>query len=128
VDLAIRMTATELDAALASVRRTGVAMATTRVRHRPLKLTPGWTNFLFVAVRSYWRGFFRLSGGFVRDTTNAARPYVLTFDAASWTPNGAVAGAAVQAPAVVELEPDVSVGGPVLRRGRWSSGLGALRA
>jgi hypothetical protein len=42
--------------------RAGRTVATWNTRRVPTRLTPGWTNRLFVASAGWWRGYFPLSG------------------------------------------------------------------
>jgi hypothetical protein len=73
--------------------RAARAVATWNTRRAPTRLTPGWTNRLFVACAGWWRGSFALSGDVYWNPRDAAAPYALIFDPRRWTPI-----AAVQAP------------------------------
>jgi len=66
------------------VRQRGVA--TWNTRRLPTRLTPGWTNRLYVACRGAWRGSFPLSGDVYWNPKDAAAPYALIFDPRRWTP------------------------------------------
>ena len=70
------------------VRQRGVA--TWNTRRLPTRLTPGWTNRLYVACRGAWRGSFPLSGDVYWNPKDAAAPYALIFDPRRWTPIAAV--------------------------------------
>lgn len=62
------------------------AVATWNTRRVPKRLTPGWTNRLFVAAQGRWRGYFPLSGDVLWNPTDDAAPYALIFDPRRWTP------------------------------------------
>ncbi|HVQ78075.1 MAG TPA: hypothetical protein VMT79_21350 [Candidatus Binatia bacterium] len=66
------------------VRRRGVA--TWNTRRRPTRLTPGWTNRLYVACRGVWRGSFLLSGDVYWNPKDPTAPYALIFDPRCWEP------------------------------------------
>jgi len=66
----------------------GRAVATWNTRLLPTRLTPGWTNRLFVAAQGRWRGHFWLSGDVFWNPRDAAAPYALIFDPRQWTPIG----------------------------------------
>ncbi|MFQ5829527.1 MAG: hypothetical protein ACE5JD_10285 [Candidatus Methylomirabilia bacterium] len=65
-----------------------VAMWNTR--RVPRRLTPGWTNRLYVACGGWWRGYFPLWGDVLWTLQDAAAPYALIFDPRRWTPIAAV--------------------------------------
>lgn len=67
----------------------GRAVATWNTRQLPTRLTPGWTNRLFVATHGHWRGYFPLSGDVFWNPRDAAAPYALIVDPRRWTPIGA---------------------------------------
>jgi hypothetical protein len=56
------------------------------LRWLPTRLTPGWTNRLFVASQGRWRGYFPLSGDIFWNPKDAAAPYALIVDPRRWTP------------------------------------------
>jgi hypothetical protein len=64
----------------------GRAVATWNTRRLPTRLTPGWTNRLFVACSGWWRGYFPLSGDIFWNPRDATAPYGLIFDPRVWTP------------------------------------------
>ena len=70
------------------VRQRGVA--TWNTRRLPTRLTPGWTNQLYVACRGSWRGSFPLSGDVYWNPKDPAAPYALIFDPRRWEPVSAV--------------------------------------
>lgn len=70
------------------VRRREVA--TWNTRRLPTRLTPGWTNRLYVACRGSWRGSFPLSGDVYWNPKDAAAPYALIFDPRRWAPVASV--------------------------------------
>lgn len=51
----------------------------------PTRLTPGWTNRLYVASGGYWRGWFPLAGEALWCPDDEAAPVALIFDAGRWT-------------------------------------------
>lgn len=65
-------------------------VATWNTRRVPKRLTPGWTNRLFVACGGWWRGSFPLAGEVGWNPADAAAPYALIFDPRRWTPIPAV--------------------------------------
>ncbi len=70
--------------------RAARTVATWNTRRAPTRLTPGWTNRLFVACAGWWRGYFALSGDVYWNPRDAAAPYALIFDPRRWTPIAAV--------------------------------------
>jgi hypothetical protein len=66
--------------------RAGRAVATWNTRRLPTRLTPGWTNRLFVACAGWWRGYFPLSGDVLWNPQDESAPYALIFDPRQWTP------------------------------------------
>ena len=64
-------------------------VATWNTRRLPTRLTPGWTNRLYVACRGVWRGSFPLSGDVYWNPRDAAAPYALIFDPRRWDPTAA---------------------------------------
>jgi len=64
----------------------GRAVATWNTRRLPTRLTPGWTNRLFVATHGHWRGYFPLSGEVFWNPRDVAAPYALIVDPRRWTP------------------------------------------
>jgi len=65
--------------------RAARAVATWNTRRAPTRLTPGWTNRLFVACAGWWRGYFALSGDVYWNPRDPAAPYALIFDPRRWT-------------------------------------------
>jgi hypothetical protein len=61
------------------------AIATWNTRRLPTRLTPGWTNRLFVACQGWWRGAFPLSGDVLWNPADEAAPYTLIFDPQRWS-------------------------------------------
>jgi len=66
----------------------GRAVATWNTRRLPTRLTPGWTNRLFVATQGHWRGYFPLSGDVFWNPRDVAAPYALIVDPRRWRPIG----------------------------------------
>jgi hypothetical protein len=65
--------------------RAGRRLATWNTGRVLTRLTPGWTNRLFVACGGWWRGYFPLAGDVLWNPTDAAAPYALIFDPRRWT-------------------------------------------
>lgn len=89
MDLGVAMRGEVLADKLADGRR-GRRVATWNTRRVPRRLTPGWTNRLFVACGGWWRGYFPLAGEVDWTPRDAAAPYALIFDPRRWTPIPAV--------------------------------------
>jgi hypothetical protein len=86
MNLAIVMPGEVLQDKLEEGRGRRRAMATWNTRRLPTRLTPGWTNRLFVASQGRWRGYFPLSGDVLWNPKDDAAPYALIFDPRRWTP------------------------------------------
>ena len=61
-------------------------MATWNTRRLPTRLTPGWTNRLYVASAGVWQGYFELSGDVLWNPEDDSAPYALIFNPRHWTP------------------------------------------
>jgi hypothetical protein len=90
MDLGVGMGREILADKLAEGRTGRRPVATWNTRRLPRRLTPGWTNRLFVACAGCWRGYFPLSGEVGWNPADAAAPYALIFDPRRWTPIPAV--------------------------------------
>ena len=86
MDLAVVMPHDVLADKLEDGRVHGRAVATCNTRRLPTRLTPGWTNRLFVASQGRWRGYFPLSGDLFWNPKDPAAPYALIVDPRRWTP------------------------------------------
>ena len=86
MDLAVVMRQDVLADKLEDGQARGRAVATWNTRRVPTRLTPGWTNRLFVASQGRWRGYFPLSGDAVWNPKDEAAPYALIVDPRRWTP------------------------------------------
>jgi hypothetical protein len=86
MNLGIVMRGEVLQDKLDEGRVRGRAVATWNTRRLPTRLTPGWTNRLYVACRGSWRGSFPLSGDVYWNPKDAAAPYALIFDPRRWAP------------------------------------------
>jgi hypothetical protein len=62
------------------------AVATWNTRRVPTRLTPGWTNRLYVACDGRWCGYFPLAGDVLWNRADVQAPYALIFDPRRWTP------------------------------------------
>jgi hypothetical protein len=62
------------------------AVATWNTRRVPTRLTPGWTNRLYVACDGRWCGYFPLSGDVLWNRADVQAPDALIFDPRRWTP------------------------------------------
>jgi hypothetical protein len=58
--------------------------ATWNTRRPPTRLTPGWTNRLYVACDGRWVGYFPLSGDVMWNPEDESAPIALIFDASQW--------------------------------------------
>jgi hypothetical protein len=90
MDLAVVMPHAVLADKLEDARVHGRAVATWNTRRVPTRLTPGWTNRLFVASQGRWRGYFPLSGDLFWNPKDPAAPYALIVDPRRWTSIAAV--------------------------------------
>jgi hypothetical protein len=90
MDLGVVMSREVLADKLAEGRTGRHGVATWNTRRVPQRLTPGWTNRLFVACAGWWRGYFPLAGDVLWNPADAAAPYALIFDPRRWTPIPAV--------------------------------------
>jgi hypothetical protein len=80
MDVGVVMSRTVLAEKLEDGRARQRAVATWNTRRVPMRLSPGWTNRLFVACDGWWRGYFPLSGDVLWNPKDAAAPYALIFD------------------------------------------------
>jgi len=104
------MSAEILEEKLEEGAERGRKQATWNTRRLPTRLTPGWTNRLFVACGGKWRGYFPLSGDVLWNPEDEAAPYALIFDPRRWQRI-----ASLPAPRFRSwryLEPPPGVGGP----------------
>jgi hypothetical protein len=85
VDLGLAMRPEVLADKLTEGRVGRRGIATWNTRRLPTRLTPGWTNRLFVACQGWWRGAFPLSGDVLWNPADDAAPYALIFDPQRWT-------------------------------------------
>jgi hypothetical protein len=90
MDIAVVMRPEVLADKIEDGRVPGRALATWNTRRLPTRLTPGWTNRLFVASQGTWRGYFPLSGEVFWSPRDLAAPYALIFDPRKWTSLDAV--------------------------------------
>ena len=90
MDLGVVMSREVLADKLEAGRGDRHRVATWNTRRVPQRLTPGWTNRLFVACAGWWRGSFPLAGEVGWNPADAAAPYALIFDPRRWTPIPAV--------------------------------------
>lgn len=85
MDLGVTMSAEVLEDKLEEARDRGRREATWNTKRLPSRLTPGWTNRLYVACAGRWVGYFPLSGDVLWNPEDTSAPYALIFDAARWT-------------------------------------------
>lgn len=85
VDLGVTMGPEVLEDKLEEAQERGRREALWNTRNLPKRLTPGWTNRLFVACRGRWVGWFPLSGEVLWNPEDEGAPYGLVFQAAKWT-------------------------------------------
>jgi len=81
VDLAVTMNPAVLEDKLEDAQDGRRVLAVWNTKRLPKKLTPGWTNRLFVAAAGRWRGFFPLSGDLLWNPDDETAPYGLVFNA-----------------------------------------------
>ena len=86
MDIAVVMRQEVLADKIEDGRVHGRAVATWNTRLLPKRLTPGWTNRLFVASQGQWCGYFPLSGDVFWNPRDSAAPYALIFDPRKWAP------------------------------------------
>jgi hypothetical protein len=84
MDVGVAMSRAVLADKLEDGRGRQRAVATWNTRRVPTRLTPGWTNRLYVACDGRWRGYFPLSGDVVWTPADVAAPYALIFDPRRW--------------------------------------------
>ena len=85
MDLGVTMSAAVLEDKIAEARERRHKVATWNTRRLPTRLTPGWTNRLFVARGAVWCGYFKLSGEVYWNPRDEEAPYALIFDPRTWT-------------------------------------------
>jgi hypothetical protein len=85
MDLGVTMSAEVLEDKLEEAGERGRREATWNTKRLPSRLTPGWTNRLYVACAGRWVGYFPLSGDVLWNPEDASAPYALIFNAARWT-------------------------------------------
>lgn len=85
MDLGVTMSAEVLEDKIEDGVEGGRRTATWNTRRLPKRLTPGWTNRLFVACEGIWRGYFPLSGDVLWNPDDEEAPYALIFDPRAWT-------------------------------------------
>lgn len=86
--------------------RAGRATATWNTRRLPTRLTPDWTNRLFVACAGWWRGYFPLSGDILWNPRDETAPYALIFDPRWWMPIAPVRAPAFRGWRYLDVTPD----------------------
>jgi hypothetical protein len=84
VDLGISMSGTILGEKLEEAEERGHQIGTWNTRRLPTRLTPGWTNRLFVASGGMWIGYFPLSGDVMWNPEDEQAPYAIIFDPRRW--------------------------------------------
>ena len=85
MDLGVTMSTEVLEHKLEEAAERHRRVATWNTRRLPKRLTPGWTNRLFVACEGFWRGYFALSDEVCWNPEDEAAPYALIFDPGQWT-------------------------------------------
>ena len=85
MDLGVTMSAEVLEYKLEEATERRRRVATWNTRRLPKRLTPGWTNRLFVACGGFWRGYFALSDDVCWNPEDEAAPYALIFNPGQWT-------------------------------------------
>lgn len=85
MDLGVTMSVDVLEEKLECARDGKNPEATWSTRQLPKRLTPGWTNRLFVAVNGQWTGWFPLSGDLLWNPEDETAPYTLILNTRGWT-------------------------------------------
>jgi hypothetical protein len=86
VDLGVTMSPEVFEEKLEQAEDPRHKVATWNTRRLPTRLTPGWTNRLFVASAGAWQGYFDLSGEVLWNPEDESAPYALIFNPRHWTP------------------------------------------
>ena len=86
MDLGVTMSPEVFDEKLEEGEDRHREIATWNTRRLPTRLTPGWTNRLFVASAGVWQGYFELSGDVLWNPEDESAPYALIFNPRHWTP------------------------------------------
>lgn len=86
MDLGVTMSSEILEEKLEQGEDLRHEVATWNTRRLPTRLTPGWTNRLFVASGGVWQGYFELSGDALWNPEDERAPYALIFNPRRWTP------------------------------------------
>jgi hypothetical protein len=85
MDLGVTMSPEVFDEKLEEGEDRRREIATWNTRRLPTRLTPGWTNRLFVASAGVWKGYFELSGDVLWNPEDESAPYALIFNPRHWT-------------------------------------------
>lgn len=85
MDLGVVMRGEVLAEKLEAGRADRRHVATWNTRRLPGRVTPEWTNRLFVACDGWWRGYFPLSGDVLWTPQDPSAPYALIFDPCRWS-------------------------------------------
>lgn len=85
MDMGVTMSPEVLEDKLEEAREGKHREATWNTKRPPTRLTPGWTNRLYVACGGYWRGYFPLSGDVLWNPQDEVAPVAMLFDASRWT-------------------------------------------
>ena len=86
MDLGVTMSPEVFEEKLEQAEDPRHEVATWNTRRFPTRLTPGWTNRLFVASAGAWQGYFELSGDVLWNPEDEGAPYALIFNPHRWTP------------------------------------------
>jgi hypothetical protein len=104
--LAIVMRSEVLSDKIEDGRLHGRKVATWNTRQLPKRLTPGWSNRLYVASHGKWRGHFPLSGDVLWNPDDETAPYALLFDPRRWTPIASLPAPSFRGWRYLEAPPD----------------------
>ena len=85
MDLGVTMSPEVFEEKLEQAEDPRHEVATWNTRRFPTRLTPGWTNRLFVASAGAWQGYFELSGDVLWNPEDEGAPYALIFNPRRWT-------------------------------------------
>lgn len=84
----------------------GRKVATWNTRRLPKRLTPGWSNRLYVASQGKWRGYFPLCGDILWNPADETVPYALIFDPRHWAAIAPLPAASFRGWRYLEAAPD----------------------
>ncbi len=112
MDIGVTMGPEVLEDKLDDVKERDRREAIWNTKNLPKRLTPGWTNRLFVACRARWVGWFPLSGDVLWNPEDEGAPYGLVFQAAKWTRITPLPAPRFRGWRYLEVAPDAAASAP----------------